>query len=111
MVLARFSRAIAADTTTAVSMEIECICAYRREATYRLSTRRLCATRRDQLEYLVLLAHDVTETRAMTDQLEYQAHFDELTGLVNRRAFVERLDIVGADAALKDQRVSDVSGS
>ncbi|MEM6604750.1 MAG: EAL domain-containing protein [Pseudomonadota bacterium] len=45
-----------------------------------------------RLQYIVLLAHDVTESRAMTDQLEYQARFDELTGLVNRRAFSERLN-------------------
>ena len=44
-----------------------------------------------QLKYIVLLAQDVTDSRAMTRQLEYQANFDELTGLVNRRAFAEQL--------------------
>ncbi|MEL7297082.1 MAG: EAL domain-containing protein [Pseudomonadota bacterium] len=47
-----------------------------------------------QLKYIVLLAHDVTDSRAMTRQLEYQANFDELTGLVNRRAFSEQLALI-----------------
>lgn len=50
-----------------------------------------------ELRYIVLLAHDVTENRAMTDQLAYQARFDELTGLFNRRAFAERLTAVGEE--------------
>ena len=50
------------------------------------------------LQYLVLLANDVTESRAMTDQLKYQASFDELTGLVNRRAFSARLEAIGAQS-------------
>ena len=46
------------------------------------------------LKYIVLLANDVTESRAMTRQLEYQASFDELTGLINRRAYNARLDAI-----------------
>ncbi|MEN7341647.1 MAG: EAL domain-containing protein [Pseudomonadota bacterium] len=49
-----------------------------------------------RLKYIVLLANDVTESRAMTDQLEYQAKYDELTGLYNRRAFAEQLDALYA---------------
>lgn len=45
-----------------------------------------------ELKYIVLLANDVTESRAMTDQLAYQARYDELTGLYNRRAFAEQLE-------------------
>lgn len=61
---------------------------------------------RDQegdLNYIVLLAQDVTESRAMTDQLEYQARFDELTGLVNRRAFSERLEEVDTEPSDNSQ--------
>ncbi|MEO0424455.1 MAG: EAL domain-containing protein [Pseudomonadota bacterium] len=49
-----------------------------------------------EVQYLVMLAQDVTESHAMTSKLEYQAHFDELTGLLNRRAFAERLALVDA---------------
>ena len=48
----------------------------------------------NELQYIVLLANDVTESRAMTQQLEYHASFDELTGLLNRRAYHQRLQIV-----------------
>ncbi|MEM9384172.1 MAG: EAL domain-containing protein [Pseudomonadota bacterium] len=45
----------------------------------------------DVIQYVVVLAQDVTQSRAMTRQLEFQASYDELTGLLNRRAFKERL--------------------
>ncbi len=51
-----------------------------------------------ELQYVVLMANDVTESRAMTRQLEYQARFDELTGLVNRREFADQLENVGGPA-------------
>jgi Amt family ammonium transporter len=41
---------------------------------------------------IVLIAQDVTEQEQMTRKLEFQARYDELTGLVNRREFVERLE-------------------
>ena len=41
----------------------------------------------DDVSYLVLQIQDVTEARKLTEQLEYQANYDELTGLVNRRSF------------------------
>ena len=37
--------------------------------------------------YAVLQVQDVTESLKLTSQLEYQASYDELTGLLNRRAF------------------------
>jgi diguanylate cyclase (GGDEF)-like protein/PAS domain S-box-containing protein len=39
----------------------------------------------------VLQIQDVTESLKLTDQLEYQASYDELTGLLNRRAFEAQL--------------------
>ena len=41
--------------------------------------------------YAVLQIQDVTESLKLTDQLEYQATYDELTGLLNRRAFEAEL--------------------
>ena len=40
----------------------------------------------------VLIFHDVTELRGMARQLSYQATHDDLTGLINRREFEERLE-------------------
>ena len=41
--------------------------------------------------YAVLQIQDVTESLKLTVQLEYQASYDELTGLLNRRAFEAQL--------------------
>ncbi|MBT8077003.1 MAG: EAL domain-containing protein [Gammaproteobacteria bacterium] len=41
--------------------------------------------------YAVLQVQDVTESLKLTNQLEYQAAYDELTGLLNRRAFEAKL--------------------
>jgi len=41
---------------------------------------------------LVLVFHDVTETRSLARQLAWQARHDALTGLVNRREFEARLN-------------------
>ncbi len=46
----------------------------------------------------VLVLHDITETMAMTRQLNYQASHDTLTGLVNRREFQSRLEKAIANA-------------
>ena len=42
--------------------------------------------------YSVLQVQDVTESVQLTVQLEYQASYDELTGLLNRRAFEAQLE-------------------
>ena len=41
--------------------------------------------------YAVVQIQDVTESLKLTVQLEYQASYDELTGLLNRRAFEAKL--------------------
>ncbi|MDX1516894.1 MAG: EAL domain-containing protein, partial [Woeseiaceae bacterium] len=41
--------------------------------------------------YAVLQIQDITEAQKLTAQLEYQASYDELTGLLNRRAFETQL--------------------
>lgn len=99
--LSAFLGAYASDKAEAASMEVEC-------KDHSGASRRIDfhpSAVRDQhgdLQYIVLLAHDVTESRAMTDQLAYQARFDELTGLVNRRAFSERLELMSASEAPVD---------
>ncbi len=42
--------------------------------------------------YCVLQIQDITESLQLTVQLEYQASYDELTGLLNRRAFETQLE-------------------
>ena len=44
-----------------------------------------------QMLGVVLVFHDVTETRQLTRQLEYDATHDALTGLINRTEFERRL--------------------
>lgn len=53
----------------------------------------ISTVRSDQGEFLyaVVQIQDVTESLKLTVQLEYQASYDELTGLLNRRAFEARL--------------------
>jgi diguanylate cyclase (GGDEF)-like protein len=41
---------------------------------------------------LLALVHDVTDRRRVEEELEYQAHHDELTGLANRRQLVETVE-------------------
>ncbi|MCP5089687.1 MAG: EAL domain-containing protein [Gammaproteobacteria bacterium] len=54
----------------------------------------LSVVRSDAGEFLysVLQVQDVTESMQLTVQLEYQASYDELTGLLNRRAFEAQLE-------------------
>ena len=39
------------------------------------------------IQYIVLQIQDITESQTLNTRLEYQASYDELTGLMNRRAF------------------------
>lgn len=41
---------------------------------------------------VVVIMHDVTETRGLAQQMSYQAAHDPLTGLINRREFERRID-------------------
>ena len=45
----------------------------------------------NELSYTVLQIQDITESRLMTEQLKYQASYDDLTGLLNRRSFEAEL--------------------
>jgi diguanylate cyclase (GGDEF)-like protein/PAS domain S-box-containing protein len=47
---------------------------------------------RGRFLYSVLQVQDITESMQLTVQLEYQASYDELTGLLNRRAFEAQLE-------------------
>ncbi len=51
---------------------------------------------------MVLVFHDVTLSRQMARDIEYQAHHDSLTGLINRREFEKRLQILTEDARLNN---------
>ena len=53
--------------------------------------------------YSVCQVQDVTDARRMNAQLAYQANYDELTGLLNRRAFESALDTVYRDAHKQSQ--------
>ncbi len=46
----------------------------------------------DQVAGVVVIMHDVTEVRGLTQRMSYQAAHDALTGLVNRREFERRLE-------------------
>ncbi len=49
---------------------------------------------RQDWKRVFVAAEDITEARALSQQLEYQATHDALTGLVNRREFENRLERV-----------------
>jgi diguanylate cyclase (GGDEF)-like protein len=50
-------------------------------------------TEHDVVSGAVLVMRDVSERRAFQDEMTYRAMHDELTGLPNRRSFLERLDL------------------
>ncbi|MEM9057038.1 MAG: EAL domain-containing protein, partial [Pseudomonadota bacterium] len=82
-----------AGTTQETSMEVDCI-AHSGEVLRIDFIPSAVRNAQGELQYVVLSAKDVTESRELTRRLEYQASFDELTGLINRRAFAERLAAV-----------------
>jgi diguanylate cyclase (GGDEF)-like protein/PAS domain S-box-containing protein len=45
----------------------------------------------NQKNNFLLVCEDITETRLLSEKIEYQARYDSLTGLVNRREFEDRL--------------------
>jgi PleD family two-component response regulator len=47
---------------------------------------------------VLVVSEDITESRRRSEQLAYHANHDALTGLVNRRAFEERLELALAVA-------------
>lgn len=51
------------------------------------------------VEQISSIARDVTEQRQLQEQLAHQALHDPLTGLANRRLFLDRLDIAQARAS------------
>ncbi|MBT8065637.1 MAG: EAL domain-containing protein [Gammaproteobacteria bacterium] len=54
--------------------------------------------------YSVLQVQDVTESMQLTVQLEYQASYDELTGLLNRRAFEAQLESAWQNSAESEKK-------
>lgn len=99
---ARFLDAYAAESSASSSMEVDC---YAQNGQIRRIDFHPSAIRDSdgELKYIVLMAPDVTKSRAMTDQLEYQARFDELTGLCNRRAFAYELEKAGRSSARRSK--------
>ena len=56
------------------------------------------------LLYSVIQIQDVTESMKLTLQLEYQASYDELTGLLNRRAFEMQLERAWENSANQEKK-------
>lgn len=59
---------------------------------YQVRTASLQATLNSKREGLLWIFTDVTEVKKLQLQLEYQAYYDELTQVLNRRAFFERCE-------------------
>jgi len=45
----------------------------------------------DRLERVVLISQDVSDRRRVNDRIRYMSYYDDMTGLPNRRLFLERL--------------------
>ncbi len=54
-----------------------------------------------QPSFQIAVIEDVTNLRKLQEQLQYQAHHDELTGLANRALFQSRLSGLTKDPAIK----------
>ncbi len=59
----------------------------------------------NEIEYIVIQVQDVTESQSLNTRLEYQASYDDLTGLMNRRAFKREIEKAWSDSG-KGQRNS-----
>jgi diguanylate cyclase (GGDEF)-like protein/PAS domain S-box-containing protein len=66
---------------------------------------RVTATRRPD-GHLVLNVHDITQQRALEEELTYQARHDALTGLLNRGALMGTLDEICDEARRRDDQVA-----
>ena len=62
------------------------------------------ATDTGEFLYSVIQIQDVTESMKLTLQLEYQASYDELTGLLNRRAFEMQLERAWENSANQEKK-------
>ena len=60
----------------------------------------------DALAGVVVIMHDVSEIRGLTQQMSYQAAHDALTGLINRREFERRME--QAMHSVRDENSSHV---
>lgn len=57
-------------------------------------------------QYVVVIARDITERKRYEEQIRYQAYHDALTGLPNRRLFLDRLTMALAQAHRQRQLVA-----
>ncbi|MQY27466.1 diguanylate cyclase domain-containing protein [Nocardia aurantia] len=48
--------------------------------------------------YIVAVGEDITERRALQEELQWQAHHDSLTGMPNRRCLLERVQAIVDEA-------------
>jgi diguanylate cyclase (GGDEF)-like protein/PAS domain S-box-containing protein len=55
---------------------------------------------------VIALLRDITERKAVEQQIEYQAYHDSLTGLANRRLFHEHLSLALALAQRREKQVA-----
>ncbi|MCF6291375.1 MAG: EAL domain-containing protein [Desulfobacterales bacterium] len=58
------------------------------------------------LSHYVIVFHDITEIKRSEEQLQYQAYYDALTGLPNRRLFYDRLEQAMAFASRNRQMLA-----
>lgn len=52
----------------------------------------------------VVIYEDITDSRSLAEKLSYQATHDDLTGLINRAEFENRLNVLVDDARVNDSR-------
>lgn len=54
--------------------------------------------------HFVAIYEDITDSRSLAEKLSYQATHDDLTGLINRVEFENRLNVLVEDARVNDSR-------